>query len=447
MAEKEGYWYESAVQQTSRNFFEDESSATKMCGVSLGGTAKLSQQIKAGLGGIGTDRYSVDSLSGSISGLVLKGDEEKVELELHQLIPERTLQKILDADNEDFSFLTHSLTTEKEELRMLRRYYESRWSPPEIDSVVTASLLGRPYSLEHYKSLKHKKELLKAAEMMGDGDLILNVILFLSRTLKKKLFHDILGASPVAVQHYTNYLTTVKQISVLTDTLEMLGKSRDAAMKLYFEACTNPQRMLQRLRVCSRNHFTETKDRIVLDSFIRLLEWQETYDGGKLLGASVATCLSDICLNHWELPKTSPHCPAAFCQNQVVSDRLYQWAALIARGKRQAWADIDGIFLTKGWLGGKKAKTDLPMEEVVSCMSRLGAPQTLLSSYLEFVDNLDKRLSLAKKLQCHRSAIDTYIALKDRLSLLSYKANLVPQSEDYIYAEQSLRNPAIRWKN
>lgn len=72
--------------------------------------------------------------------------------------------------------------------------------------------------------------------------------------------------------------------------------------------------------------------------------------------------------------------------------------------------DVSGSFFIglhfQGWLGGKKAKTDLPMEEVVLCMSRLGAPKTLLTSYLEFVDNLDKRLALAKKLQCHRSVID-----------------------------------------
>lgn len=76
-------------------------------------------------------------------------------------------------------------------------------------------------------------------------------------------------------------------------------------------------------------------------------EWQEGYDGGKLLGASVATCLSDLCLNHWEAPKTSANSPVTFCQAHNVSDRLYQWAALIARSKRQAWPEIDAIFLTK----------------------------------------------------------------------------------------------------
>lgn len=39
---------------------------------------------------------------GSLSGLVLKGDEEKVDLELHQLIPERTLQK-----SEEFDYMKY----------------------------------------------------------------------------------------------------------------------------------------------------------------------------------------------------------------------------------------------------------------------------------------------------------------------------------------------------
>lgn len=31
---------------------------------------------------------------------------------------------VFDAENDDYAFVTHNLTTEKEELRMLRRFYE-----------------------------------------------------------------------------------------------------------------------------------------------------------------------------------------------------------------------------------------------------------------------------------------------------------------------------------
>lgn len=52
---------------------------------------------------------------------------------------------------------------------------QSRWSPPDILSVLRRILTGKPYSLELYKSLKQKQELLRAAINLGDGDAILTV--------------------------------------------------------------------------------------------------------------------------------------------------------------------------------------------------------------------------------------------------------------------------------
>lgn len=42
-------------------------------------------------------------------------------------------------------------------------------------------------------------------------------------------------------------------------------------MKHFEMACQNPQRQLQRLRTCVKNHFTSGKDRIILENFIKFL--------------------------------------------------------------------------------------------------------------------------------------------------------------------------------
>lgn len=102
-------------------------------------------------------------------------------------------------------------------------------------------LLGEPYSFEMYRSFFSKKTLLKYAVKSSDGDAILavripyiysrfiifesnlsyfQVVIFLSRTLKKSLFYQLLMDYPVAVSHYVHYLYIRRQMNELSDLLE-----------------------------------------------------------------------------------------------------------------------------------------------------------------------------------------------------------------------------------
>jgi hypothetical protein len=55
--------------------------------------------------------------------------------------------------------------------------FQNRWVPPPVSDTVTKILLGYPYSLELYRSLKSKTELLDAAIAVGDGNATLAVSL------------------------------------------------------------------------------------------------------------------------------------------------------------------------------------------------------------------------------------------------------------------------------
>lgn len=424
------FWEESDVK--GYNFNDDESAATQMCGVSIGGTARLSQQIKAGLGAVQLD-FNISDVHDNVTS----------QPELQELISEKALEAILAGDNVTLPFSTGTYQSDKEELRILRRQVQSRWSPPEIDNLLKRILTGQPYSLELYHSLNSKKELLKSAVALGDGDAILMVVLFLSRTLKKSLFHQILSTSPVAVQHYACYLSTRMQIQEVTDLLEMVGKSREASMKHFEFACSNPQRQLQRLRACSRNHFNDMKEKQIVDSFIRLLEWEGSVN--LPLGEPVSVCLEHACKLHWD--SKGPSSPFSLVEDQAVSERLFQWITLNVKAAARLWPDIDSLFITKGWLGNKRVKTELPMDEVVMKLHELDAPQAVLLVYLDLIDNVEKKLEVAKRVHCHRVVIDVYMSQRDRLSILKYRANLEPQSEDFIFAEQALKTPTIKWKN
>ncbi|KAK9498324.1 hypothetical protein O3M35_002982 [Rhynocoris fuscipes] len=436
----EEFWNSSSQKGFNFGDDDDESTATQMCGISLEGTVKLSQQIKTGLGGQNNQKDFFDSFSQS--SLI---DDQSLQVDIHQLLSQKSLDAILNADNVDYNFFNHEMNTNEEELRMLRRQVESRWSPPDINSVLRQILTGKPYSLELYKSYKLKQELLRAAINLGDGDAILTITFFLSRTLKKSHFYKILSANPIAVQHYISYLAIRMQFQELTDILEMLGQNKDAAIIQFIVACQNPQRQLQRLKSCLRNYFNESKDKMILENFIKLLEWQETVDGGKLLRESVASSLAYVCKEHWG--STGSLSAQTLVQDHQVNDKVFKWIALNERARAAAWDDISALFVTKGWLGGRRLKCDLPLDHIVTLLHKYSAPPKVLISYLELIENLETRMDTAKRVQCHRAVIDAYLLQRDRLGLVSYKANLHPQSEDYFYAEQVLRLPNTKWKN
>ena len=66
------------------------------------------------------------------------------------------------------------------------------------------------FSLDGYKSLKKKEDLLDCAIEMGDGDAILAITLMIRRTLNHPKFLAVISARPLAAQHLVNYMITRK---------------------------------------------------------------------------------------------------------------------------------------------------------------------------------------------------------------------------------------------
>nr|CAD7581116.1 unnamed protein product [Timema californicum] len=79
------------------------------------------------------------------------------------------------------------------------------------------------------------------------------------------------------------------------------------------------------------------------------------------------------------------------------------------------------------------------MERIVEQLHRHRAPYEVLLKYLGLIDNLDKRMAVARRIKCHKAVIDVFVLQRDRQALTHYKASLLAQSEDYFYAENALR--------
>ncbi|XP_043251446.1 spermatogenesis-defective protein 39 homolog isoform X2 [Colletes gigas] len=326
------------------------------------------------------------------------------------------------------------------------------------DITLSKILLGQPYSLEQYKSLVSKTTLLDAAIISGDGNAILIIILFLIKTLKRSLVQRILAERPDAVNVYVRYLSTRLQMNEITNILTMLGQPLDAAMKtlhIIIKNTRDPDKLLYKLRNIYKTQFsslTDCKEASFVQSYIKLLEWQmavKKIDGNDEieLDSSVLECLRHACKGHWNLQEGSLMSPTILSHQHDISPRQYQKIALEVRASAGEWDDVDRLLLTKGWLGSKKLQIHLPIEDVLKILHKNNASFNILEKYIKYIDNLERRLELAKTMHCFRIAIDILVQQGDRAALMEYKTKLQQQSEEYFYAESALRLPSVKWKN
>lgn len=274
----------------------------------------------------------------------------------------------------------------------------------------------------------------------------------------RSIVQRLLAERPDAVNIYIKYLSTRMQINEITDILTMLGQSMDAAMKtlhIIIKSTRDPDRLLQKLKNCYKTQFstlTNCKETSFVECYIKLLEWQiaakKTEGDEELaLNSSVCECLRYACKKYWNAPEGFLMRPTTLCQQHDVSPKQFQKVVLQVKAAASEWDEVDQLLLTKGWLGSKKLQTSLLIEDILKTIHKVSAPPEILEKYLKFVDNVEKRLELAKEMRCYRIAIDIFVQQGDRTALLEYKSKLQPQSEEYFYAESAIRLPSVKWRN
>ncbi|XP_031838212.1 spermatogenesis-defective protein 39 homolog [Nomia melanderi] len=336
--------------------------------------------------------------------------------------------------------------------------FKSETPIEQPDHTVKKILLGQSFSLEPYKSLASKTALLDAAISSGDGNAILIIILFLTKSLKRSLVDRILAERPDAVNVYIRYLSTRLQVNEITDILTMLGQSVDAAMKtlhIIIKNTSDPNKLVNKLRNIYKTQFStliDCREASFVQSYIKLLEWQITVkklDGNEDLevNASVLESLRHVYKDHRSLPEGTLMSPQILSQVHDISPRQYQKVALEVKASAGEWDDVDELFLTKGWLKSKKFQLYLPIEDVLKILHKNNASLHILEKYLKYVDNIEKRLELAKNMHCYKAAINIFVQQGDRAGLIEYTTKLQPQSAEYFYAESVLYLPTAKWKN
>ncbi|XP_050425287.1 spermatogenesis-defective protein 39 homolog [Adelges cooleyi] len=344
-------------------------------------------------------------------------------ISLNNILPKEVLDKIFES---------------KKTQHMARKPKTSQEKELDIKSTIEKILMSYFYSLEPYHSLEDKKMLLKESLDTEDGNTILTVVIFLSNTLKKSIFQRILRENPVAATHYVHYLYSRQSIEELVDTLEMLGRTKDAMMMQFNFACRNPQNCLQRFNVCF-NLADDPYDKQTISQYIKLIEKSDPKNAHL---TSVVSLVAQNCKEKQDINS----CRLLASEFNLSAKQL-EASLLITFCQLQNWIQIDDIFINKNWLGKNNLAISLPIGKTVKLLHNNGAPSSSLTRYLKMIKDSEERLELAKKFHCHHIIIDDFASKKDRRGLLVYRTILQKQTESYFYADTILKSPIIKWKN
>lgn len=369
---------------------------------------------------------------------------------LNLIISDSDLQYILDEEQSYSESIIPKGLKPEEEVKLLRRKINELQFCP-IPLIVTKMLMNKSCSLECYKTIEEKQELLDEVIECGNGDAILRVVLFLKNTLKSALFMKLIANQPSAIEHYLNYLTTTMKIYEASEVLMALERHHEAII-LQFKFIVQSKNVMQKLEKLkilqenltkSPNNFLCTQIR----NYATLLEMQINdrlyFQPHDILERTVIETLYYACE---KFPKFSdptssqlPTNPFKMSEQYSIASAQFEWVALNQRARAQAWKDVEVLFEKKSLVLKKKTfAISIPLEVAILRLYQLKAPQAVLNSFLQHVQDPERRLVLSKKVGAIHSIIDSLTLLKNKNALEEFKETLPSGTAEYFYTEKAI---------
>uniref|UniRef100_A0A4W3K7A3 Spermatogenesis-defective protein 39 homolog n=1 Tax=Callorhinchus milii TaxID=7868 RepID=A0A4W3K7A3_CALMI len=302
---------------------------------------------------------------------------------------------------------------------------------------------AKPYSLEKFRSLKDKLQLVDEAVRTHDGNVITAVLIFLNKTLSKEVLFPELGLRQGALNHFICYLKEMGREKVLMELLRALGRTEEAAL-LHYKQHLNITDQIKKtdfVKSCIGFSFAPDDATHVEDHYT-LLDRQLIIEANdKRIEAA----------GQMDIFKRYPR--KASILNMPLITTLY-YACFYHYGESEVrYANISPqvnnihFILLKNWLGYTKKKAPIGFHRVVDILHKNNAPVKILQEYIALVDNPELKLNLATKYKCHDIVIESYKDLKDRQQLLMYRKKVDRGSEEERKIDIILNNSQIRWKN
>ncbi|KAB1277667.1 Spermatogenesis-defective protein 39-like protein [Camelus dromedarius] len=347
------------------------------------------------------------------------------------------------------------------------RDYSNDWSPSDT---VRRLRKGKVCSLERFRSLQDKLQLLEEAVSMHDGNVITAVLIFLKRTLSKEILFRELEVRQVALRHLIHFLKEIGDQKLLLDLFRFLDRTEELALSHYREHLNiqDPDKRKEFLKTCIglpfsaedsahiQDHYTLLERQIIIEANDRHLEsagqteiFRKHPRKASILNMPLVTTLFYSCFYHYTEAEGTFSSPVNLKKTFKIPDKQYVLTALAARAKLRAWHDVDALFTTKNWLGYTKKRAPVGFHRVVEILHKNSAPvqdfippfralgfmrleivnqkyffPQILQEYVNLVEDVDTKLNLATKFKCHDVVIDTYRDLKDRQQLLAYRSKV-----------------------
>lgn len=420
---------------------------------------------------------SLSSSSSKVSATTVRNQTGKVTAK--QAVPQSSLTESASISDVISNTPQVSITEYnklKAEIRRLKKDQQTskgKARVPSVPETVKKIIRGEPYTLEVYKSLEDKLSLLDCSVSMHDGNAITTAVLFLKKTVKQRILHEVLRPRPKALKHLAKYLKEHFDYTELTELYRSVGEYEKAAMLQLNQAIKSkdPGVRLTKLKYIYRNSFDgfpelaeQTK---YLKEYIDLLNRQleiedkdardELEKKNQALVAhprqaplplcSMIITLYYCCRYHFGEPENVPSSPLAIRSTFKLTDKQYEWTVLSARAKLKQWKGLEQMFQSKSLFGSVKMKSAVGFDHVVESLHQHGAPEEVLRTYLNYIDDKTERLSLATKTKCHNVAIETLAAMKDRQKLEQYRGQLKGTAPEQAKITEYLSNTQIKWKN
>lgn len=318
--------------------------------------------------------------------------------------------------------------------------------------------LGNTYSLEQFRSREAKLQLLEAALELGDTPTMQVVVLFLRNSLKPSLFQQELISRPAALQAYLNYLRECGENTELIEQLSLSGHADEAAQCRY-NVIANIEDLKAKIRALATSantHFLGSTDHGVIKNQLELLQLQAKIQeidevtleiNEKILGASLVDTIRYCAKNHAKDPETHFASPAFLKQAFKISADQFTHACVTGYAEAMNYQAIETFLESKNWLGKKKLSSSIGFDKIVFILHQYKAPAEHIEKYIAYIDDVENRINVAKRVGAMNALVNCYVQTKNRLDLEKLIAKLPRESAAAQLVQSSLSDPTIKWNN
>ncbi|XP_037891652.1 vacuolar protein sorting-associated protein 16B isoform X2 [Glossina fuscipes] len=358
-------------------------------------------------------------------------------LSINSIISEDALKMILEEQTLDDHLVSKGASPE-DELKLLRRQVQSTLYVPTPSLTVHKFLLGKRVSLEVYKSLSDKEQLLDSVLESGcPGDAFL------------------LAKRSKALHHFISFWKNEKGEEVIS-LLRTLGRHVKASLlqlQRAFDISDTSERKCRLVQLSNsflpNSPVTNLYNHMVQGS-IKLLEIIENHhnvlDNKLNINSTPIEVLFACCrknANWKDQDMKSSISPYRVCVEQEISSSQFEWTALNERANAQAYADLDLIFeCVPTWYPMKQKQFHISFSVGLAILRlyELQAPTSVLYMFLARMTSASEKLTLAKKVKCTKAIIDALVSLKDMDQLLQLRNTLPERSEEQFYCDSAIKN-------